>query len=84
MTVFSLAVTPKIALAYLDFGSDGHMRVRLKQLNRVQQRNVGVRPMSYAALALRGDRCFRQIKGYNAKGNEIYRGPIHECAEESA
>jgi hypothetical protein len=83
MTVFGLAVTPKVASAYLDFGSGGHRRARLKQLNSVQQRNAGVRPLRYAALALKGDRCLRQVKGYNAKGNEIYRGPIDECSDAS-
>jgi hypothetical protein len=83
MTVFSLAVTPKVASAFLDFGSDGHRRVRLKQLNSVQQRNAGVRPLRYGALALQGDRCLRQVKGYNAKGNEIYRGPIDVCSDAS-
>lgn len=81
ITVFSLAVSPKVTSAYLDFGSDGHRRVRLKQLNSVQQRNAGVRPLRYAALALQGDRCLRQLKGYNARGNEIFSSPIDECAE---
>jgi hypothetical protein len=81
ITIFSLVVRPKVASAYLDFGSDGHMRLRLKQLNTVQQRNAGVRPLRYVAFAVRGDRCLRQVKAYSAEGNEIFFGPTNECAE---
>ena len=81
MAIFVIAFTPKVASAYLDFGSDGHMRVRLKRLNSVQQRNAGVRPLRYVAFALKGDRCLREVKGYSAAGSEIFSGPIDECSE---
>jgi hypothetical protein len=57
------------------------MRVKLTALNSVQQRNAGVRSLRYVALALKGDPCLRQVKGYNASGSEIYTGPIDECPE---
>lgn len=81
MTVFGMAAVPKIASADLDFGLDGHMHVRLKQLNSVQQRNAAVRPLRYVAFALKGDRCLRQFKGYSLSGKEIFRGPVDECTE---
>lgn len=79
--IFGLVFTPQVASAYLDFGPDGHKRVRLKELNSVQRRNAGVRPLRYVALALKGNPCLQQVTGYSAIGNEIYRSPIAECSE---
>lgn len=81
MTVFGMAVIPKVVVAYLDFGREGHMSMGLKLLNNRQQRISGVRPLRYVAFAFKGDRCLRQVKGYNADGDEIYRGSMVECPE---
>lgn len=81
VTVVGMAFASQVTSAYLDFGTDRHIRVRLKKLNGVQIRNAGVRSIRYAAFSLTGNRCLRQVKGYGAKGNEIYRGPIDECPE---
>ena len=81
LSVFGIAFAPQLASAYMDFGSSGHMRVRLKPLNSVQRRNAGVRPLRYLALALKGTPCLRQVRGFNANGTEIYSGPIDECPE---
>jgi hypothetical protein len=81
VTVVGMAFASQVTSAYLDFGTDGHIRVRLRKLNSVQMRNAGVRSIRYVAFALKGDRCLRQVKGYGAKGNELYRGPIDECPE---
>jgi hypothetical protein len=82
LMVFGMAITPRVVSAYLDFGSDGHMRVRLKQLNSEQQRNAGVRPLRYIAFSLKGDRCLREVKGYSDQGDEIYHSPIDQCVKE--
>lgn len=81
VTVFGMAFASKVTSADLDFGPGGHIRVRLKKLNSVQMRNSGVRSLRYAALALDGNQCLRQIKSYDTAGNEIFRSPIDECPE---
>lgn len=81
VTVFGMAFAPQVASIDLDFGPDGHMRVKVKKLNSVQIRNAEVRSVSYAAFALKGNKCLRQTKAFGPAGNEIFRGPIDECPE---
>jgi len=81
VSIFGVAFRPRVRSVYLDFGPDGSLRVRLKQLNDRQMQIAGVRPIRYAAFALRGDRCLQQVIGYGKAGGEIYRGPIDQCPE---
>jgi len=84
ITVFGIAFAPQVTSAYLEFGPDEYIRVKLKKLNSVQTRNAGVRSIRYAAFALKGNRCVRQIKSYGASGNELFRSPVVECPEQGA
>jgi hypothetical protein len=84
ITVFGVAFSPNVVTADLELDSGGHRRVKLKLLNRTQQRNAGVRSFSYGAFALSGNLCLHQVTGYNAEGKEIYRGPSSDCAAAGA
>lgn len=81
LTVFGMVFTPRVSVAYLDFGSDGVQRVKLKKLNGTQMRNADVRPLRYAAFVRTGVFCLRQITGYGAAGDEIFRSRPEKCPE---
>lgn len=79
MTVFSMAFVPRVRSVWLDFGPNGSRRVRLKIMNKDQARVAQVRPIRFAAFAIKGDPCLAQVKGFGVGGGEIYTGPIDAC-----
>jgi hypothetical protein len=79
ITVYGLVFTPAVRVAVLDFTRAGELTMPLRELNRIQRRNAGVRSARYGAFALSSNDCLRQISGFDQFGGEIYRGPANDC-----
>lgn len=79
VTVFALAFEPRIVSVTLDLGADEPMHLHLHRLNEKQARISGLRPFRYQSFDLKGPFCLHEVIGFNALGQEIYRGPQEEC-----
>lgn len=78
MTIVGMAFSPRIAAVVLDLGAGGEKTVTLRALKSAQMRQAGVRSIRYAAFAMRGMLCLRQVTGYDQAGMEISQFPLGE------
>ena len=83
VTAMGIVVEPRITAVALDLDAIGERMIPLRPLNERQRRNAGVRNLRYAAFSLPGATCLRQIIGYGKTGDELYRGTIRACPEET-
>jgi hypothetical protein len=78
MTIVGMAFSPHIAAVLLDLGVRGEKTVTLRALKGAQMRQAGVRSLRYAAFAMRGMLCLRQVTGYDEAGMEVSQSLFEE------
>lgn len=78
-TVYALVFVPRVRTLQAVFENGGERRIPLRSLNETQRRNAGVRPLRFAAFALKGSVCMQRLIGYDAAGKVVYVDDEGDC-----